>query len=266
MWEETQRDIREQLRSAQACEAGIHTEVVCRSMIDRLLHGDPYATFGVPEAQSRAATYGTVDRLWDTCRTRLGIMTLKNGAVGIGAGPCLRGMVTLATELRMLAHHRARLLVAPGHPGSLVGFYTAVIDAYVTAGGSVCTLDKPLPLDPPYFVDAVGPVSVITNTAGLFHTHDTRPCDLLLDALRPDAVLADHGFAGAALYRALPTLCPVDCDDAALAIPTSDLPLSIFPMNDNAPNVALTRAGDIVQRLLGDPRLCTTLLGTATLP
>ena len=45
----------------------------------------------------------------------------------------------------------------------------------------------------------------------------------MLDAINPpDLVLADHGFAGAAAIRRLPTVCFTDVNDPALAVAKAD--------------------------------------------
>jgi hypothetical protein len=60
--------------------------------------------------------------------------------------------------------------------------------------------------------------------------------DALLDAHTPDVVLADHGFAGAAIARGVETLCFTDVNDPAIAVAKADgLVQIVVPLDDNLP-------------------------------
>src|SRR5207244_12508255 len=50
------------------------------------------------------------------------------------------------------------------------------------------------------------------------HTHDGGPMRRMLDAIRPDLVFADHGFAGVAIEAGVETLSIADVNDPALLV------------------------------------------------
>jgi hypothetical protein len=52
----------------------------------------------------------------------------------------------------------------------------------------------------------------------------------------PDVVLGDHGFAGAAIERVIPTVAIMDINDPALAIAWAEgKDVIVIPMDDNRP-------------------------------
>lgn len=67
------------------------------------------------------------------------------------------------------------------------------------------------------------------------HTHSAEPMEALLAAVDPpDVVLADHGFAGAAIERGIPTIAVMDINDAALSVAWAEgKDITIVPMDDN---------------------------------
>jgi histidinol phosphate phosphatase hisN-like protein len=50
------------------------------------------------------------------------------------------------------------------------------------------------------------------------HTHAPGPMELLLQEVRPDLVVADHGFAGAAIQAGVETISVADVNDPALVV------------------------------------------------
>lgn len=106
-----------------------------------------------------------------------------------------------------------RVLLATGHP-ILVSHYAAVGRAVARTG---CALLQP----------AAPAVSYIEGLAAYFvegaiqHTHRSAPMEAMLASLgtvRPDLVVADHGFAGAAIEAGIRTLSIADINDPALPL------------------------------------------------
>ena len=76
--------------------------------------------------------------------------------------------------------------------------------------------------------------------------------ELMLDEAGklPDLVLADHGFAGEAINRGIPTVAVMDTNDPGLAIAKKlGANLVLVPMNDNRPNVVTREAAELVKRM-----------------
>jgi hypothetical protein len=60
--------------------------------------------------------------------------------------------------------------------------------------------------------------------------------DLMRELDGIDLVVADHGFAGAAIVRGIPTVAIMDTNDPALAVVTlRGADLTVVPMDDNRP-------------------------------
>jgi hypothetical protein len=82
------------------------------------------------------------------------------------------------------------------------------------------------------YLDAV---ACLSDGAHLYHTHEAWPMHALLDACpSPDLVVADHGFAGAAITRGLDTLAFADVNDPALSVAkVRGLTRVVVPLDDN---------------------------------
>lgn len=153
----------------------------------------------------------------------------------------LDGLELLGARMARAAQDGERVLVCTGHPTGLLVMYQAVARALVAAG---VRLEAPMesePLTPPgdegrgrriRYLDGVG---VLATGGDLLHSHDSWPMDALLDRIeRPDLVLADHGFAGAAIARGLDVACFTDVNDPAIAVAWADgLTKIVVPLDDN---------------------------------
>jgi hypothetical protein len=152
-----------------------------------------------------------------------------------------RTVRALAEAARRLASHAARgdlLLAATGHPTGLLEHHVRVADAYRSAGGKILRLREEEKLS---FgrgrseVRYTAGVGCLADGASLRHTHSSEAMEGLLEAQPwPDVVLADHGFAGAAIERGIPTIAVMDINDPALAVAWAEgKDVAILPMDDN---------------------------------
>ncbi len=80
-------------------------------------------------------------------------------------------------------------------------------------------------------------MGTLGNGASLLHTHGAEPMRHLLRELdRVDVVVADHGFAGAAVAVGVPTVAIMDTNDPAFAVVSGrGADLTVVPMDDNRP-------------------------------
>ncbi len=121
-----------------------------------------------------------------------------------------------------------RVLVATGHPFALLAHYGALARALTAAGAQVL---RPLegqrrsvmtPDGRWASVRYLDGVACLYQGAALRHTHRPDYMEAMLDALgpggHPDLVVADHGFAGAAVERGIPTISIADVNDPALPL------------------------------------------------
>jgi hypothetical protein len=84
------------------------------------------------------------------------------------------------------------------------------------------------------YLDGVG---VLSNGAGLLHSHSGEAMEAALEASEPpDLVMADHGFAGAAIERGLEVIGFNDVNDPALAVAKARGKIEVLvPLDDNVP-------------------------------
>ncbi|MDQ3915416.1 MAG: phosphatase [Actinomycetota bacterium] len=151
------------------------------------------------------------------------------------------GIVVAAQRLREEAVRGASLLVGTGHPTGMLEHHIRVVDAYRGAGGKVSLLreDETIPSLRKKHLEVryTGGVACLADWGNLRHTHSAEPMEWLLEAEPwPDVVLGDHGFAGAAIERGIPTIAVMDINDPALAVASAEgRDVVIVPMDDNRP-------------------------------
>lgn len=185
----------------------------------RLVEGHPDCTFGLSDW--RDATYDEVIAAVHAAGGR----ELEVGAAVHPEGGFIEPQATLSGihgHRRALAEFVAggggRVLLATGHPWPLSTHYGTVARALAAAG---CEIVRPLDGEG-CSVDYLDGVAALAFEGGRQHTH--RP-DWMLAMLeqiggRPgvDLVIADHGFAGAAIEAGIATLSIADVNDPALPL------------------------------------------------
>ncbi len=196
----------------------------------RLAAGDPDATFGLSDW--RHVTYP------DVVEHMLSLGVVLGPAVPDGEEPegpayidpaaTVKAIYRHRDALAELAANRARVLFATGHAFALLPHYCAIARALVAAG---CTLLSPLdsqrdkvrlPDGDKAAVRFFDGVASLTHHGALLHTHRPDYMEAMLEALGGpgalDAVIGDHGFAGAAIEARIPTLSIADANDPALPL------------------------------------------------
>jgi hypothetical protein len=77
-------------------------------------------------------------------------------------------------------------------------------------------------------------VALLDDGGGLVHTHDSEPMRAVLDAVRPDFVIADHGWAGAAGEAGIETVGFADSNDPGLFVGEAEGKIAVtVPLDDN---------------------------------
>ena len=191
----------------------------------RLVDGDPDCTMGLSDWQ-----HVTYDEVLAAVHAAGGTALHEEHPDGgyIDPGAALAGIRNHAALLaRFLAGGGGRVLVATGHP-ILLPHYGAVATALAGAG---CALLRPLegeegrltsPEGRPCAIAYVEGAAALAFDGRPHHTHRSLYMEAMLDALGgPDAVdlvVADHGFAGAAIEAGIPTLSIADVNDPALPL------------------------------------------------
>jgi histidinol phosphate phosphatase hisN-like protein len=146
----------------------------------------------------------------------------------------------MAARLAGAARRGERVLITTGHPTGPLPLYQAVSRALAEAGCKILTpregerlgRDRHMRSLRILYLDGVG---VLGDGARLLHTHEAWPMAALLEAGEPpDLVLADHGFAGAAVEAGIETLALNDVNDPAIAVAKARRKIDVVvPLDDN---------------------------------
>lgn len=228
------------------------------SKINAILEGEGDDDFGLTgfEKYSAAEILGFVAELTG-CSPDI---ALRDGYDGIDPDLTIAGTLAAARRLEEEARRGSLLLAATGHPTGMLELYIRIIDAYRRAGGKVLRLreDENLGTRRGRHVEVryVGGVGCLADWGSLQHTHSARAMESLLEAQPwPDIVLGDHGFAGAAIERKIPTIAIMDVNDPALAVAWAEgRDVVILPLDDNRTPRAYEPAAAILEAVLSGER------------
>lgn len=153
-------------------------------------------------------------------------------------------------RIRAVAEAGGRIVLATGHPGALITYYLGVARWAEGLGGQVLTAET----QDRYgareaWLDWVGPVGTLGNRASLWHTHSPEPMrDVLRELGAVDLVVADHGFAGAAVAAGVPTVAVMDTNDPAFAVAVRrGADLTAVPIDDNRPPNSYAAALEVLE-------------------
>jgi hypothetical protein len=204
--------------------AGVATHPLdnVRGNILMLIEGDPDKQFGLSELPGGM----DLDEILDLVAAEAGEAIDHDGRYGpvhIAPEPILAACETTGERLARASRAGESIALATGHPVGLALFYHAVDLLLGGQGAAVPTAargarwrDDRLPHD--WFVDYYGGVAMLTDGVEPRHTHRPDAMRRILDEARPDLVLADHGFAGAAIEAGVETISIADVNDPALIV------------------------------------------------
>lgn len=201
-------------------------------------------------------TFGLSDYRTTTVREAVAaIQALCGGDPGGAEDPDGDGWIDPEASIAGIALHRDRLaaaaadganvLFATGHPTGLLAHYTTLARHLQEAGcGLLAPLDDVLirhheVTGRKRAIRYLDGVACLHDGASLLHTHRSAYMEAMLDELgggpgEVDLVVADHGMAGAAVQRGIPTLSIADVNDPAL--PLAQLrgrTDAVLPIDDN---------------------------------
>lgn len=152
-------------------------------------------------------------------------------------------------------------LFGTGHP-NLLKAYASIINMLKECGGHIHYVEN-------HFLPSIDD-RLLSNQCGVsilmeendedwydvyspLHTHDDQYMELILneEEIEPDIVFADHGYAGTAIRKGIPTITVADTNDIDLLVASSIFPERVFviPMHDNAglgPSFSLARCFKLV--------------------
>lgn len=227
-----------------------HSRANAISKIRDIIEGDTADTFGISglDKYSAQEIHGFVAELTGCSND----IDNSEGYDAMDPDATINGILNGARRLRESALRGDMLLAATGHPTGLLEHDIRVVDAYRRAGGKLLRLREEENLSlkkrgglgrtteqkgSPAEVRYTGGVGCLADWGQLRHTHSSFAMEFLLESEPwPNIVLADHGFAGAAIEQGIPTVAFMDINDPALAVAWAEhKDVVIVPMDDNRP-------------------------------
>jgi hypothetical protein len=202
-----------------------------------MIEADPNNTYGM-EDLLRDVTF---EEAYDAVSRHLGNPTDSEETPGRGRIDPARTaeeLLKAGDRIRAVAGAGGRIVFATGHPGALLAYYLGVARWVEELGGEILTVETGGRYgDRGAWLDWVGPVGALGNRASLWHTHSPEPMrDVLRGAGGVDLVVADHGFAGAAVAAGVPAVAVMDTNDPAFAVAARrGADVTAVPMDDNRP-------------------------------
>ena len=206
------------------------------SKIRAMLEGDPDGSFGL-SGLNKYSAFEVLGFLAELTSCSPDLEDLE-GFDTIDPAKTVEGLVAAAERLSAEAARGSLLLIATGHPTGMLEHHIRVADAYRKAGGKLLLLREEETFrlgSKKAEVRYNGGVGCLADWGQLQHTHSSAAMVSLLEGEPwPDIVFADHGFAGAAIERGIPTIAVMDINDPALAVAWAEKrDVVIIPMDDN---------------------------------
>ena len=187
-----------------------------------LLEGDPDKQFGLTGLQHGLALQDVLDLVSAGAGAPVDPVS-EFGEVLIAPEPILDACEALGRRLALAAEGGERVLIATGHPGGLDLLYRELERLLLSHGGRVIRPAEGIAWRDPgrdhdWTIGYLSGVGMQTDGRAPRHTHWPDAMHRMLAAERPDLVLADHGFAGAAIEAEVDTVSVADVNDPALLV------------------------------------------------
>ena len=230
-------------------EIQFHDGTMNLSYIKRLLKEDPYFTFGIAAVHEalRAKHFSESD-----------VIRVMAESLGVSAaryrqpGPAYINPELTVSRLEQALdlideaiknHHP--VLLATEHPGSMLAAYSYLAEYIEMRGGIVDAAPSATAISGSRWIDVVQKVHVMSDRGSIYHSHESADFWQFLHQLKrkPTLVIADHGFAGAAINHGIATVGFHDVDDTGICL-AAHLGLNVLavPMNDNQLNIPTLQA------------------------
>lgn len=184
------------------------------------------------------------------------VLALMAKAAGVVADPGHRwGQDTIDPDLTVdaldamadriaaaLSRPDPRLLFATGHPTGLLAIHLPLARLALERGATLlCPAEgwtyAGSGFGRPRRLRYLGDVAMLDDKGAFVHTHDAAPMEHMLAELgdeRPDLVIADHGWAGAAGEAGVPTVAFADSNDPGLFVGEAEGKIEVVvPLDDN---------------------------------
>jgi hypothetical protein len=146
------------------------------------------------------------------------------GPVRVRPEPILAECRAMGDRLALACEREERIVLATGHPTGLIQLWAELGRLLERLGCTILrpadgtTWDEPESHLKRHQIRYLSGVAVLTDRASARHTHSPRPMRIMLEETTPDLVIADHGFAGAAIEAGIDTVSVADVNDPALIV------------------------------------------------
>ena len=213
--------------------AGTHARLgraEVQAVVTRLAAGHVDATLGLDLGRvTREEATAALATIW--------------GASGDGARVAIDPERTVAAaehaaaRLATVARRGGRVALATGRPASLLGVYSTIVAALARTDARVVDVGAFGPVAGGRSLWWVGSVATVTDGASLLADDGTVCGDEWLFAVgRPELVIADRGFAAAAIGAGLETIALADLDAVVLGVAARrEHPVRVVPVDDQRP-------------------------------
>lgn len=211
--------------------------------VRRLVAGDRRVMFGLElDRVTHEEAQAAVDEVWGSPSD--GVRT------SIDPDRTLAGARVLGERLRDASVHGRRVAFATGRPASMLPMLTRLVSAARAGGAVIAECPHYGPLEPrrhpPRWLWWYDGVAAVTDGEHLLADDGVEAGDEWLFAVgRPDLVVADLGFAGAAAEAGHETIALADLDTPALAVAAArGAPLRLVPLDARRPPAAYAAVVD----------------------
>lgn len=139
----------------------------------------------------------------------------------------------------VLRQGRPRIAIATGHPTGLLTIHLALARFVTAHGATLVGAAEGWSYENDFFrrrrkIRYLDNVAMLDDGGGLVHTHDPDPMRAILAEERPDFVIADHGWAGAAGEAGIAAVGFADSNDPALFVGEAEGKIAVaVPLDDN---------------------------------
>jgi len=200
------------------------------SIVTRLAAGHQAATLGLDLGRvTREEAEAALGAIWgaDDSSARVVIDGERTSVAATRA----------AERLAAVASRGGRVALATARPASLLACYCGLAAALTSAGARVTDVGVFGPVTGNRSLWWVDAVAVVTDGVSLLADLDGACADDWLFAVgRPDLVVADRGFAAAAVGAGLETIAFADVDAVILGVAARrDRPVRVIPVDEQRP-------------------------------
>ena len=218
----TREELLDGLRAGKVAGVAAHAVDNVRRNIQLLVEQDPDKLFAMTDMPGRFRFDDIVDLVEAEAGEPID-RAARFGSVHIAPEPILEACIALGDRLARAAGDGERVLVATGHPNGLDVLYRELARLLGQRGAKlVHPADGAVVQEPgrpsPWTIRYLDDVALVTDDAVPKHTHAGDAMRRMLADERPDLVLGDHGFAGAAIEAGIETVSVADVNDPALIV------------------------------------------------